>query len=135
MRGARKSVTERARSLRQMDNDAEHKLWQALRNRQLNGYKFIRQYPINVYFADFACRDRMLVVEVDGSQHANSPRDAHRNRLMCQSGWSVLRFWNTDVLCDTAGVLDTILSVLDGGLTEQVDAYDLRFYPARPSKM
>ncbi len=70
MRGASTKTTNRARSLRQSDNDAEAKLWTELRNRRLNGYKFVRQVPIGKYFADFACRSEMLVVELDGSQHA-----------------------------------------------------------------
>jgi very-short-patch-repair endonuclease len=60
--------TNRARSLRQTDNDAESKLWNELRNRQINGFKFLRQLPIGRYFADLACREKHLVVEVDGSQ-------------------------------------------------------------------
>ena len=64
--------TARAQSLRQSSTDAEQKLWGALRNRRLNGLKFIRQGQILNYFADFVCRDRMLIVELDGSQHAEN---------------------------------------------------------------
>lgn len=130
MRGARKAVTRRARALRQSDNDAEQRLWSNLRNRQLGGFKFVRQLPIGPYFADFACRERMLVVEIDGSQHAGSLSDQRRNVFMLSAGWSVLRFWNVDVLRETDSVLETILGVLDGRLVDPVEAYDLRFYPA-----
>lgn len=130
MRGARKGVTRRARALRQSDNDAEQRLWSNLRNRQLGGFKFVRQLPIGPYFADVACRERMLVVEIDGSQHAGSLSDQRRNAFMQSAGWSVLRFWNVDVLRETDSVLETILAVLDGRLIEPVEAYDLRFYPA-----
>ena len=58
-----------ARELRQRSTDAEWKLWSILRNRQLGGYKVRRQVPIDRYFADFACLDARLIVELDGSQH------------------------------------------------------------------
>ena len=122
--------TRRARSLRKTDNDAEDKLWTELRNRRLNGYKFVRQLPIGSYFADFACREAKLVVEVDGSQHADSKYDVTRNSFMTAQGWSVIRFWNVDMFKDLDAVLDTILAVLDGRLVEKTDAFDLRFYPA-----
>jgi very-short-patch-repair endonuclease len=130
MRGPRETTTARARALRRVENDAELKLWSHLRNRQLGGCKFVRQLPIGVYFADFACRERMLVVEVDGSQHAGNHRDVVRNEFMRRCGWSVLRFWNVDVLREMPEVLDTVLAVLDGRLVERVEAYDLQFYPA-----
>ena len=57
MRGPQTARTNRARSLRKADNDAEQALWSALKNRQLNGAKFTRQFPIGPYFADFACRE------------------------------------------------------------------------------
>ena len=65
----------RARTLRHGDNMAEAILWNALKARKLKGHKFVRQMPIGLYFADFACRSRKLIVEVDGSQHANSDYD------------------------------------------------------------
>ena len=130
MRSPNETTTTRARALRQVENDAELKLWSHLRNRQLGGCKFVRQLPIGVYFADFACRENMLVVEVDGSQHAGSRHDRQRDDFMRHDRWSVLRFWNVDVLRAMPEVLDTILAVLDGRLVETVDAYDLRFYPA-----
>jgi len=71
VRGGNELKTSRARQLRQLDSDAEDKLWFELRSRRLNGHKFIRQMPIGPYFADFACREANLVVEVDGSQHAH----------------------------------------------------------------
>ncbi|WP_377295708.1 endonuclease domain-containing protein [Rhizobium sp. SGZ-381] len=130
MRGRRETTTARARALRQVENDGELKLWSQLRNRQLGGCKFVRQLPIGPYFADFACREKLLVVEVDGSQHAGNHRDVVRNAFMGRCGWSVLRFWNVDVLRAMPQVLETVLAVLDGRLIEKVDAYDLRFYPA-----
>lgn len=131
MRGPKEKITERARGLRQSDNDAEEKLWSELRNRRLNGFKFVRQLPIGPYFADFACRDARLVVEVDGSQHADSDHDRRRDGFMNSEGWSVARFWNVDVLSDVAPVLETIVAILDGRLVDEVRSYDFNFVPAR----
>ena len=67
MRGSRIPETRRARVLRQSLTYAETVLWRALRGRSLGGFKFVRQEPIGPYFADFVCRDEMLVVEIDGA--------------------------------------------------------------------
>jgi very-short-patch-repair endonuclease len=131
MRGSREKTTERARRLRQSDNDAEGLLWLELRARRLNGYKFVRQLPIGRYFADFACREARLVIEVDGSQHAGSDWDAVRDAYMVAHGWSVVRFWNGSVLTERQSVLETIVAILDGRLRENVVAYDMRFLMGR----
>ena len=125
----RNGTTARARKLRQGGNQAEALLWLELKNRKLGGYRFTRQLPIGSYFADFACRERWLVVEVDGSQHADSPRDKIRDEFICSQGYSVLRFWNTDVIKHRESVCDTILAALDGRLTEPIKAVDLRLAP------
>jgi len=130
LRGAKEKTTARARALRQSENDAEEKLWSELRNRRLNGFKFVRQLPIGPYFADFACRKACLVVEVDGSQHAGSDHDRRRDAFMSAEGWGVARFWNVDVLTDMAPVLETIVAILDGRLTDTVRSYDFNFLPA-----
>jgi very-short-patch-repair endonuclease len=101
---------ERARTLRSGMTDAERRLWGRLRNRQL-GHKFVRQYPIAGYFADFACRECMLVVEADGGQH-NPDRDFNRDRRIEAAGYTILRFWNNDILSNTDGVLETILRTI-----------------------
>ncbi|MBY5347395.1 endonuclease domain-containing protein [Rhizobium leguminosarum] len=129
-RGAKSKTTARARSLRQTENDAEDKLWNELRDRWLSGNKFVRQLPIGPYFADFACRELRLVIEIDGSQHAESRRDGIRDVFMTDNGWSVVRFWNVDVLRALPSVLDTILAICDGRLTERFEVADLRFFPA-----
>jgi Uncharacterized protein conserved in bacteria len=131
VRGPKEKTTSRARQLRQSDNDAEARLWSELRNRRLNGFKFVRQLPVGPYFADFACRDAHLVIEVDGSQHAGSEYDARRDAFMADHGWSIARFWNVDVLTDLDGVLETVVAILDGRLVEPVEAHDFRFIPGR----
>ncbi|MCV9967605.1 DUF559 domain-containing protein [Pararhizobium sp. BT-229] len=133
MRGPDKQKTERARSLRKVENDAEEALWFELRARRLNGFKFVRQLPIGPYFADFACRQAGLVVEVDGSQHANNSHDARRDYYMVTNGWSVVRFWNGCVLQDRGRVLETIVEIVENRLIEEVRSFDLTFVPARRS--
>ncbi len=120
--------------MRDGDNMAEALLWTELKGRKLGGYKFVRQFPIGSYFADFLCRERQLVVELDGSQHADSKYDRRRDEFMRAEGCSVIRFWNIDLMKDRNGVCETILAALEGRLNEHVVASDLRFvYAARPS--
>ena len=130
MRGGNEPKTVRARELRQVENDAEEKLWHELRGRRLNGFKFIRQLPIGPYFADFACREANLVIEVDGSHHADRRSDRYRDETMNRNGWSVLRVWHTDVLKDRHAVLDTILAALNGKLADRMIAPDVKFSPS-----
>ncbi|PWK63838.1 DUF559 domain-containing protein [Aminobacter sp. AP02] len=130
MRGPQLAKTNRARSLRKADNDAEQALWTELRDRRLNGYKFNRQLPIGPYYADFACREAKLVVELDGSHHAGSEHDPFRDQYMLAEDWSILRLWNVDALKERESVMDTILAALEGRLEKQVDAVDLRFLAA-----
>ncbi|MBB4648282.1 very-short-patch-repair endonuclease [Aminobacter niigataensis] len=129
MRGPQPARTNRARSLRKADNDAEKALWLAIKNRQLGGAKFTRQLPIGSYFADFACREEHLVVELDGSHHAESVYDRSRDQFMLEHGWSVLRFWNVDALREVDKVVDTILAALEQRL-DATETWELRFMPA-----
>jgi very-short-patch-repair endonuclease len=87
--------------------DAERILWRHLRNRAL-GVTFRRQHPIEPYVADFACLTAHLVIEVDGGQHAGSERDLVRAAFLKGEGFRVLRFWNNEVLGNTASVLEVI---------------------------
>ena len=102
-----KRLTPVARNLRHRSTDAENRLWHRLRGRQFEGTKFVRQFPIGGFVADFACRALHLAIELDGGQH--SPEvDAPRNRVLEAFGYRVIRFWNNDVLQNTEGVLDVI---------------------------
>ncbi|HEX7325463.1 MAG TPA: endonuclease domain-containing protein [Rhodanobacteraceae bacterium] len=104
-----------ARALRRDMTDAERHLWWHLRMRQMARCRFRRQHPIGPYIADFACIERQLVVEVDGSQHFESDHDARRDAWFAQNHFRVLRFWNHDVLNRTNEVLAAILAALDAG--------------------
>jgi len=101
-----------ARHLRGNMTDAERRLWLHLCGRQLDGCRFRRQHPMGPYVADFACLERRLIVEVDGGQHDDGPSDASRNEWFRTQGFSVLRFWNNDVLNRTEDVLEEILKAL-----------------------
>jgi very-short-patch-repair endonuclease len=85
-----------------------------VRNRSFEGLKFVRQYPIGPFIADFACRDLMLVVEIDGSQHAESDYDERRTAFINAEGYSVLRFWNNEVIFELPGVHDLLHAIAAG---------------------
>jgi very-short-patch-repair endonuclease len=113
----RERVRVRARELRQNSPDAERRLWSALRDRQLDGYKFRRQRPIGPYFADFACVEAMLVVELDGGQHFEPEAlvaDRVRTQEMNRRGYQVLRFTDREALSERDAVLTHILEWLHG---------------------
>jgi very-short-patch-repair endonuclease len=106
----------RARALRQNQTDAEALLWSKLRDRQILNLKFRRQRPIGSYFADFACLEIGLVIELDGGQHAEgaaSSYDAKRESDMAALGFQTLRFWNNDVLTQIDGVLEKIFQTAE----------------------
>ena len=108
MRGARDLKTKYSRQLRISSTKAELKLWNHLRSRALNGRKFMRQHPIGPFIVDFVCRERRLVIEVDGGQHALNERDQLRDQWFVEHGYSVLRFWNNEVLGNIEGVLEAV---------------------------
>jgi very-short-patch-repair endonuclease len=104
--------------MRRNMTDAELKLWHELRAHRLMELSFRRQYPIGHYIVDFACPSKRLIVELDGSQHADDAAieyDRQRTRALEADGWTVQRFWNDDVMKDTDGVCQHI--VIAAGLT------------------
>ena len=102
-----------ARKLRSNSTDAELKLWSALKNRQLGNFKFRRQAPIGKYIVDLVCRQKYLIVEVDGGQHIEaSLADNDRTAWLQSHGYRVVRFWNDQVLKETDTVLEEILRCL-----------------------
>jgi very-short-patch-repair endonuclease len=104
-----------ARHLRRTMTQAEASLWHHLRNRVLMGYKFRRQHPMGPYIVDFACLEKKLVVELDGSQHSEA-EDASRTKNIEAMGYRVLRFWNNDALIQQQVVLAVILEALNDTL-------------------
>ena len=102
--------------------DAELKLWNELRAARLMGLKFRRQLPVGSYIVDFACSSARVIVELDGSQHADDAivsRDSNRTKFLESQGWHVLRFWNHDVLNDLDNVCQHIWIVCDGRSQEK----------------
>ena len=106
--------TKTARALRNNLTDAEQRLWQKLKRRQIATMKFRRQQPIGAFIVDFVCFERRLIVEVDGGQHAEqAPYDEQRTRWLEAQGYLVLRFWNNDVLANTEAVAQAILDAVE----------------------
>jgi very-short-patch-repair endonuclease len=104
-------LASRAGQLRKRPTEAERVLWRSLRARQVEGLKFRRQQPIGGYIVDFACLEKALVIEVDGGQHAEdtqAEKDRTRDRWLESEGFTVLRFWDHEVLANTLGVLEEI---------------------------
>ncbi|MBL8513144.1 MAG: endonuclease domain-containing protein, partial [Betaproteobacteria bacterium] len=93
-----REIVQRARELRSNSTDAERHLWQQLRGKQVEGFRFRRQRPIGTYIADFVCLEARLIIELDGGQHAEQTAyDAARDAFLCSEGFQVIRFWNGDV--------------------------------------
>ncbi len=96
--------------------DAERRLWRHLWRIPIEGTHFRRQVPIDRFFADFACHQIGLVIELDGSQHAEDAArryDLTRTRVLEAAGYKVIRFWNHEVLNDLDAVLDTIFVAVE----------------------
>jgi len=103
----KKKLTPVARNVRRRSTDAENRLWYHLRARRFENAKFVRQFPIGSFVADFACRDLHLAIELDGGQHTPQA-DAPRTQVIEAFGYRVIRFWNNDFLENTQGVLEVI---------------------------
>ena len=102
-----------AQRMRHNPTDAERKLWSILRAKRLNGWKFNRQEQLDHYLVDFVCFKARLIVEADGSQHAESLADEARTSCLEGQGFRTLRFWNHDILTNPDGVATAILAALE----------------------
>ncbi len=112
-----RKILRRARDLRRAETEAEKRLWGYLRDRRLNGNKFVRQAPVGPYYADFLCREKRLIVEVDGATHSEDQEiayDKRRTEFLTSQGFRVHRVQNADVFIILPDVLDMILMILDG---------------------
>lgn len=108
-----KSLRGNAKALRKSMTDAERKLWQVLRAHRLDGISFRRQMPIAGYIVDFAAPEHKVVVELDGSQHGEeqgAAADRERDARLTDLGWTVLRFWNPEIMNELDGVCRKILT-------------------------
>jgi len=103
-----------ARELRKNLTDAERRLWQQLKRRQIATVKFRRQQPLGPFIVDFVCFERRVIVEVDGGQHAQQVcYDEQRTCWLEAQGYRVLRFWNNDVLANTEAVAQAIFDAVE----------------------
>jgi very-short-patch-repair endonuclease len=102
----------RARWMRAHPTEAERRLWTILRDRRLAAFKFRRQQIIYPYIVDFICLEHRLIVEADGSQHADSKDDARRDAFLGNQGFRLLRFWNNQVLGEADVAAEVIFSAL-----------------------
>jgi very-short-patch-repair endonuclease len=112
MRNADNIRTKLARRLRRDSTSAELRLWNKLRSRLIDGHKSVRQQPIGRYIVDFICREKRLIIEVDGGQHANSSCDVVRDQRLREHNYRVIRFWNNDIVSNMDGVLEVIAQAL-----------------------
>jgi very-short-patch-repair endonuclease len=104
---------ERSRRLRSTMTDSERKLWSVLRQRQLQGLRFRRQFPIGRFIVDFVCLEAKLIIEVDGGQHdVQRTYDAARDRCLADHGFCVLRVWNNDAMTNPDGIALAILEAV-----------------------
>lgn len=100
-----------ARYLRKTHTDAEGLLWYQLRGRRFLGIKFRRQVSLKNYIVDFISFEKKLIIEIDGGQHneeVNLTKDNFRTRILEQDGFTILRFWNNEVLGNLEGVLEKL---------------------------
>lgn len=109
-------IKQKARTLRKNLTNQERKLWNILRKKQFQGYKFLRQYPIAPYIVDFICREKKVIIEADGGQH-NQPTDIEygkkRSKFLESKGYKVIRFWNNEIDNNIEGVYQIILKTLE----------------------
>ncbi len=88
-------------------------MWKHVRAKRFLGFKFRRQHRIGPYFADLCCVERRLIIELDGSQHAEqAPKDAGRTAYLSEQGYRVIRFWNEQVHIEMDNVLEAIYAAL-----------------------
>ena len=97
--------------MRNAPTEPEKRLWMALRNSQLEGFKFRRQSVIGQRIVDFFCPARALIVEVDGDTH-DATVDVRRDAELSEQGFTTLRFTNREVCDNMDGVLTVILDLL-----------------------
>ncbi len=115
-KGAKPSTFQNAHELRLNETEAEKKLWQRLRNRQVKGKKFRRQHALDNYVLDFYCHECMLAIELDGSIHdtkENKQYDAARTSILNEYGIKVVRFRNEQVIKEIEKVLERIAESLN----------------------
>ena len=108
------SQIEKSRQLRKNMTSQERKLWNIIRERRFFGYRFRRQFPISSYIVDFVCREKRIIIEIDGGQHneiQNIEYDNKRTEFLKSEGFQVIRFWNNDVDNNMDGIYERLKEV------------------------
>jgi very-short-patch-repair endonuclease len=106
-------MRDKARQLRTNQTDAEIALWKLVRAKRFEGLKLRRQHPIQPYIVDFICPEKKLIIELDGGQHAEAiDYDEKRTRFLESKGYTVIRFWNNEVLTNIEGVYEVLIKHL-----------------------
>jgi very-short-patch-repair endonuclease len=120
--------------MRRSSTAAEAAMWRLLRARALSGFKFRRQAPVENFILDFVCFEQRVIVEIDGSQHADSRRDATRDKQLRDAGFQTLRYWNNEVLMHPTSVLEDILARLADIERNPSPGASLRSAPPSPAR-
>ncbi|MEL1240162.1 endonuclease domain-containing protein [Flavobacterium flavipallidum] len=114
-KGASPQIFSNAKKLRENQTEAEEKLWLAVKDNQIAGYKFRRQHPISIYVADFYCHALQLVIEIDGKYHLDEEQqilDQKRTADIEFQGLKVIRFTNEEILLNLPDVVEKIKTYL-----------------------
>jgi very-short-patch-repair endonuclease len=98
--------------MRSQPTEAEAVMWRLLRDRRFERYKFRRQTPVEQFIIDFVCFEKRLIIEIDGSQHADNEADAVRDAILRAAGFRIARYWNNHVLYQSSAVQEDILAKL-----------------------
>ena len=134
-RGYTQRTLTTAQTLRRTRTDAEGLLWHYLRHNQLDGHRFRRQHPIGPYIVDFACLARKVLIELDGSQHAERQADdKKRDAFLRAQGYRVLRFWNNEIFENCFGVLERIYETVTENPPPKPSAPDGLTAPTPPQR-
>lgn len=108
--------------------EAEKIMWNYLRNRRLNGWKFRRQHSIGPYIVDFFCPDAKLVIEIDGDSHFGPEAeqyDAVREAHIQKQSIRVVRFTNTEIFNNIDEVIASLVFKLGDPPRSQYDGNPL----------
>ena len=115
-KGAPSDSFSKAQFLRRNETIAEKLLWEKLRNNQLEGLKFRRQHPVNIYIADFYCHKFKLIIELDGDYHdqeEQKQKDEVRTEVLRLNDLKIIRFKNEEVEQDINQVLTAIKNKIE----------------------
>jgi len=111
-----KQTTRIARILRKNLTPQERKIWEIVRAHRFYGLEFRRQYPVGRYIVDFICKEKKIIIEIDGGQHnqdINKELDIQRTNYLISKGYKVIRFWNNEIDNNIAGVYEILKKYID----------------------